>query len=69
MYVVYNKDYIHHLLNESKTWIFAYICDGSVYVIIMSMKDNKEVKDWKCGWNLAWDSDVFSHHGKVNVSH
>jgi len=27
MYVVYNKDHIHYLLNESKTWIFTYICD------------------------------------------
>lgn len=27
MYVLYNKDYIYRLLNEFKTWIFAYICD------------------------------------------
>jgi len=33
MYVVYNKDHIHHLLNESKTWIFAYICDRRVYLL------------------------------------
>jgi len=30
MYNVYNKDYIHYLLNESKTWFFAYICDRRV---------------------------------------
>jgi len=31
MYVVYNIDYIHHLLNESKMWIFAYNNDQMVY--------------------------------------
>jgi len=31
MYVVYNKDCIHYLLNESKTCIFACICDRRVY--------------------------------------
>jgi len=39
MYVVYNKDHIHNLLNESKTYIFAYICDRMVY-IIMSLLSN-----------------------------
>jgi hypothetical protein len=32
MYVVFNIDYIHHLLNEPKMWIFAYNNDWRVYV-------------------------------------
>ena len=31
MYVIYNKNHIHYLLNEPKTWIFAYNCDWKVY--------------------------------------
>jgi len=31
IYVAYNKNHIHNLLNESKTWIFAYIYDRRVY--------------------------------------
>jgi len=30
MYVVYIINYIHHLLNESKKYIFPYNCDGMV---------------------------------------
>jgi len=30
MYVVYNKGYIHHLMNESKIFIFAYNSDRRV---------------------------------------
>jgi len=30
MYVVFIIDNIHHLLNEFKIWIFAYICDRNV---------------------------------------
>jgi len=32
MYIVYNKDHIHHLLNKTKTRIFAYTYDLRVYV-------------------------------------
>jgi len=32
MYVVYLIVHIHHLLNEPKKWIFAYICDRRVYL-------------------------------------
>jgi hypothetical protein len=30
MYVVYNKNHIHHLINESKMLIFAYNSDRMV---------------------------------------
>jgi len=33
MHGVYNKDHIHHLLNEYKIWIFVYICDRMVYFL------------------------------------
>jgi len=32
MYVVYNIDYIHHLLNESKKWKVVYIWNRREYV-------------------------------------
>jgi len=28
MYVVYNKNYVYHLMNESKIWFFVYNSDG-----------------------------------------
>jgi len=31
MYMVYNKDYIHHVMNECKMLIFAYNNDRRVY--------------------------------------
>jgi len=31
MYVAYNIDHIHYLLNESKKYIFAYNSDRRVY--------------------------------------
>jgi hypothetical protein len=33
MYVVFIICYIHHLLNEPRKWIFAYISDRRVYNI------------------------------------
>jgi hypothetical protein len=32
-YIVFIKDYIHHLMNESKNQTFAYINDRRVYMI------------------------------------
>jgi hypothetical protein len=33
MFLVYNTDYIHRLLNESKKWIVTYIWDQREYEI------------------------------------
>jgi len=33
MYVVYNKDHIHNLMNESKMLIFVYNSDWTVYLL------------------------------------
>jgi len=33
VYVVYYIDYIHHLLNEFKKWIFSYNSDRRVYLL------------------------------------
>jgi len=35
MYVVYNKDYVHHLINESKIVIFAYNSDRRMYNLFL----------------------------------
>jgi len=35
MYMTYNKDHIHHQLNVSKKWIFAYIGEDDVFIIIL----------------------------------
>jgi hypothetical protein len=37
-YVVYNKDYIRHLMNESKNQIFAYISNRRVYTVYIMCK-------------------------------
>jgi len=34
MYVVFIVYNIHHLMNECKIWIFAYICDRRVYLLM-----------------------------------
>jgi len=33
MYVVFIMDHIHHLMNESKMMIFAYISEQRVYFV------------------------------------
>jgi len=42
MYVVYIKDYIHHLLNEYKMSIFVYNSDQRIYI-----EQNIKIKDIK----------------------
>jgi len=38
MYVVYIKDHIHHLLNESKKLIIAYNSDQKMYILCLNDK-------------------------------
>ena len=40
MYVVYNKDHIHHLLNESKKWKVSYIWDQREYYVFAQNHNN-----------------------------
>jgi len=35
MYVVYNKDYVRHLINESKNQTFVYISDRMMYIFVV----------------------------------
>ena len=37
MYMVYNVVLIHHLLNESKMWNFAYNKDRKVYDVVVQL--------------------------------
>jgi len=41
MYVVYIKDYIHHLLNEIKMSIFTYISDHRVHINGLNCKNKR----------------------------
>lgn len=44
MYVVYNKDYVHHLMNVSKILIFAYNTDRRMYISIIVWGHSKSTR-------------------------